>query len=170
MVTRADATSAIYSAFFVEDAETLRRGRGLRAVIERKGRCSSLSTDRGAPSWFTEEAGGKGGTTRLTQMHRAFHQVGVTLIPAYSPEARGRSERMFRTLQDRRPNARVLAGITERAAANRYLPECFLPQSNDRVMGRATAPGPAFIPGIGTHVADRLCVHEEWVVVWGQVL
>ena len=60
MVTRADATSAIYSAFFVEDAETLRRGRGLRAVIERKGRCSSLSTDRGAPSWFTEEAGAKG--------------------------------------------------------------------------------------------------------------
>jgi hypothetical protein len=85
----------------------------------------------------------------------------VTLIPAYSPEARGRSERAFRTLQDRLPNELALAGITEMAAANRYLTEHFLPQHNTRFMVGATEPGTAFIPWIGTPLAEILCVHEE---------
>jgi len=70
--------------------------------------------------------GGKVDKIRLTQVHRALQQLGITLIPAYSPEARGRSERAFRTLQDRLPKELALAGITEMAAANRYLPEQFL--------------------------------------------
>ena len=97
-------------------------------------------------------------------MHRALQQVGVTLIPAYSPEARGRSERAFRTLQDRLPKELALAGITEMAAANRFLTEQFLPQHNDRFMLRATEPGTAFIPWVGTHLAEILCVQEERVV------
>ena len=97
-------------------------------------------------------------------MHRALQQLGVTLIPAYSPEARGRSERAFRTLQDRLPKELALAGITEMAAANRYLTEQFLPQYNDRFMVRATEPGTAFIPWVGTHLAEILCVQEERVV------
>ena len=71
---------------------------------------------------------------------------------------------MFRTLQDRLPKELALAGVTEMAAANRYLTARFLPPDNDRFMVRATEPGTAFIPWIGTHRADMLCVHEARVV------
>ena len=87
-------------------------------------------------------------------------QLGVTLIPAYSPEARGRSERAVRTRQDRLPNELARAGITEMAAANRYLTEHFLPQHNTRCMVQATELGTAFIPWIGPHLAEILWVQE----------
>jgi transposase len=164
IVTLDDATSEIYSAFFVEEEGTLSSLRGLREVIETQGLFSSLYTDRGSHYWHTAEAGGKVDQTRLTQVHRALQQLGVTLIPAYSPEARGRSERAFRTLQDRLPKELALAGITDMAAANRYLTEQFLPQHNERFMVRATEPGTAFIPWVGTSLAEILCVHEERVV------
>ena len=164
IVTLDDATTEIYSAFFVEEEGTLSSFRGLQEVIGAKGLFSSLYTDRGSHYWHTDEAGGTVDKTRLTQVHRALQQLGVPLIPAYSPEARGRSERAFRTLQDRLPKELALAGITEMAAANRYLTERFLPQYNDRFMVRATEPGTAFIPWIGTHLAEILCVQEERVV------
>jgi transposase len=164
IVTLDDATSEIYSAFFVEEEGTLSSLRGLREVIETQGLFSSLYTDRGSHYWHTAEARGKVDQTRLTQVHRALQQLGVTLIPAYSPEARGRSERAFRTLQDRLPKELALAGITDMAAANRYLTEQFLPQHNERFMVRATEPGTAFIPWVGTSLAEILCVHEERVV------
>ena len=126
IVTLDDATSELYSAFFVEEEGTMSSVQGLREVIETRGLFSSLYTDRGSHYWYTEEAGGKVDKTRLTQVPRALQQLGITLIPAYSPEARGRSERAFRTLQDRLPNELALAGITEMAAANRYLTEHFL--------------------------------------------
>jgi hypothetical protein len=161
IVTLDDATTEIYSAFFVEEEGTRSSFRGLQEVIGTKGLFSSLYADRGSHYWYTEEAGGKVDTLRLTQVHRALQQLGVTLIPAYSPEARGRSERAFRTLQDRLPKELALAGITEMAAANRYLTEQFLPQPNDRFMVRATEPGTAFIPWVGSHLAEILCVQEE---------
>jgi transposase len=164
IVTLDDATSEIYSAFFVEEEGTLSSLQGLREVMETQGLFSSLYTDRGSHYWHTDEAGGQVEKTRLTQVHRALQQLGVTLIPAYSPEARGRSERAFRTLQDRLPNELALAGITEMAAANRYLTEHFLPQHNTRFMVGATEPGTAFIPWIGTHLAEILCVQDERVV------
>ncbi|MBI5314382.1 MAG: ISNCY family transposase [Nitrospirae bacterium] len=161
IVTLDDATNHIYSAFFVEEEGTLSSLRGLREVIETQGLFSSLYTDRGSHYWYTEAAGGRVDKTRLTQVHRALQQLGITLIPAYSPEARGRSERAFRTLQDRLPKELALAGITEMAAANRYLTEQFLPQHNARFMVRATEPGTAFIPWVGPHLAEILCVQEE---------
>jgi transposase len=164
IVTLDDATNEIYSAFFVEEEGTLSSVRGLREVIETPGLFSSLYTDRGSHYWYTEEAGGRVDTTRLTQVHRALQQLGVTLIPAYSPEARGRSERAFRTLQDRLPKELALAGIADMAAANRYLTERFLPQHNARFMVGATEPGTAFIPWVGPPLAEILCVHEERVV------
>jgi transposase len=164
IVTLDDATSEMYSAFFVEEEGTLSSLRGLREVVERKGLFSSLYTDRGSHYWYTEAAGSRVDKTRLTQVHRALQQLGITLIAAYSPEARGRSERAFRTLQDRLPKALALAGITEMAAANRYLAERFLPQHNERFMVRATEPGTAFIPWVGTPLAEILCVQEERVV------
>jgi hypothetical protein len=97
-------------------------------------------------------------------VHRALQQLGITLIPAYSPEARGRSERVFRTLQDRLPKEFALAGITEMAAANRYLTERFLPAYNHRFAVPAPEAGTAFVPWSGPHLADILCVQEERVV------
>ena len=138
IVTLDDATSEIYSAFLVEEEGTLSSLRGLQEVMETQGLFSSLYTDRGSHYWHTDEAGGTVDKSRLTQVHRALQQLGVTLIRAYSPEARGRSERAFRTLQDRLPKELALADITEMAAANRYLAERFLPSYNERFMVRAT--------------------------------
>jgi transposase len=164
IVTMDDATSAIYSAFFVEEEGTMSSFQGLREVIEAQGLFSSLYTDRGTHYWYTEAAGGKVDTTRLTHVHRALRQLGITLIPAYSPEARGRSERVFRTLQDRLPKELALAKITDMAAANRYVREHFLPAYNQRFAVPAPETGTAFIPWVGPSLAEILCVQEERVV------
>jgi len=164
IVTLDDATSEIYSAFFVEEEGTLSSFQGVREVIEAKGLFSSLYTDRGSHYWQTEAAGGRVDKTRPTQVHRALQQLGITLIAAYSPEARGRSERMFRTLQDRLPKELALAGITNMAAANRWLRDHVLPTFNLRFTVQAEEPGTAFVPWIGTGLADLLCVQEERVV------
>ena len=84
--------------------------------------------------------------SRLTQVHRAWQPLGSTRIPAYSPEARGRSERAFRTLQDRLPNELAWAGITEMAAASRYLAAQCPPAYHPRVAGSASEAGTAFVP------------------------
>ena len=164
IVTMDDATSELYSAFFVEEEGTMSSFQGLREVIEARGLFSSRYTDRGTHYWYTEAAGGKVDKIRLTQVHRALQQLGITLIPAYSPEARGRSERTFRTLQDRLPKELVVAGITDMAAANRYLREQFLPAHNRRFATPAAEVGTAFVPWIGTNLVDVLCIQEERVV------
>lgn len=164
IVTLDDATSEIYSAFFVEEEGTLSSLRGLQEVIETKGLFSSLYTDRGSHYWHTDGAGGKVDKPRPTQVHRALQQLGITLIPAYSPEARGRSERAFRTLQDRLPKELALAGITEMAVANQYLATQFLPVHNQRFAVPASEAGAAFVPWIGTNLTEILCVQDERVV------
>lgn len=164
IVTMDDATNELYSAFFVEEEGTMSSFQGLREVIEAQGLFSSLYVDRGSHYWHTAEAGGKVDKTRLTQVHRALQQLGITLIPAYSPEARGRSERAFRTLQDRLPKELGVAGITDMAAANRYLREQFLPAHNRRFATPAAEVGTAFVPWIGTTLVDVLCIQEERVV------
>jgi transposase len=164
IVTLDDATTEIYSAVFVEEEGTMSSFQGLQTVIETQGLFSSLYTDRGAHYWYTEEAGGKVDKIRLTQVHRALQQLGITLIPAYSPEARGRSERVFRTLQDRLPKELALAGITDRATANEFLRNRFIPTYNQRFAVPATESGTAFVPWIGPALADILCVQEDRVV------
>ena len=164
IVTLDDATSTIYSAFFVEEEGTRSSLRGLREVIETQGLFSSLYTDRGSHYWHTNEAGGRVDKSRPTHVHRALQQLGITLIAAYSPEARGRSERAFRTLQDRLPKELALAGITGMAAANQYLTTQFIPAYNQRFASPAAEPGTAFIPWIGSPLAEILCVQEERVV------
>lgn len=164
IVTMEDATSECYSAFFVEEEGTMSSFQGLREVIEAQGLFSSLSTDRGSHYWHTDEAGGKVDKSRPTQVHRAVQQLGITLIPAYSPEARGRSERVFRTRQDRLPKELALVGITELAAANQYLTAHFIPAYNQRGAVPAAETGTAFIPWVGTSLAEILCVQEERVV------
>lgn len=163
IVTMDDATSDIYSAFFVAEEGTMSTFRGLGEVIAAKGLFCSLYADRGSHYWHTPEAGGKVDRDNPTQVGRALAQLGIELIPAYSPEARGRSERMFGTLQKRLPQELRLAGITTMAAANRFLEEVYLPAHNARFARPAEAVGAAFVPFTG-NLEDILCVQEERVV------
>ena len=98
-----------------------------------------------------------------TQVDRALEQLGIELVQAYSPEARGRSERMFRTLQGRLPQELRLAAITHMEAANRFLKNVFLPAHNVRFAIVPDEGGTAFVPFAG-HLRYILCVHEDRVV------
>ena len=109
-----DATSEIYYAQLVEEESTATVMAGLREVIERKGLFCALYSDRGSHFWLTPKAGGKVDPHRLTQVGRALRELGVQMIPAYSPQARGRSERSFGTWQGRLPQELRLHGITTR--------------------------------------------------------
>ncbi len=128
-----------------------------------KGLFCSLYADRASHYWHTPEAGGKVDRDNPTQVGRALAQLGIELIPAYSPEARGRSERMFATLQKRLPQELRLAGITTMDEANRFLRETFLPDHNRRFAIAPEGPGSAFVPFAGK-LDDILCVQEERTV------
>lgn len=160
IVTMDDATSEIYSAFFVEEEGTMSTFRGLLEVIPAKGLFCSLYADRGSHYWHTSEAGGRVDRDNPTQVGRALIQLGIELIPAYSPEARGRSERMFGTLQNRLPQELRLAGIATMDEANRFLRETFLPEHNKRFAIAPEEPGSAFTPFAG-NPDDILCIQEE---------
>jgi hypothetical protein len=112
IVTMDDATSTIYSAFLVEEEGTVSTFRGLLEVFTGKGLPASLYTDRGSHYFYTPKAGEAVDKSRPTQVGRALDRLGIEHIAAYSPEARGRSERMFGTLQDRLPKELKLAGST----------------------------------------------------------
>jgi transposase len=164
IVTLDDATGAIYSAFLVAEEDTMSSFVGVAEVITRHGLFNSLYTDRGSHYWHTTKAGDKVDRVNLTQFGRAMAQLGIEMIPAYSPEARGRSERAFGTLQDRLPKELAEAAITEVAAANRFLQRRFVPAYNREFAVAATEAGSAFVPWIGGNLNDILCVQEERVV------
>ena len=164
IVTLDDATGAIYSAFLVAEEDTMSSFFGVAEVIARYGLFNSLYTDRGSHYWHTAKAGGKVDRINLTQFGRAMTQLGIEMIPAYSPEARGRSERAFGTLQDRLPKELLDAGITEVAVANRFLKRRFVPAYNREFMVAAAETGSAFVPWIGGSLKDILCLQEERVV------
>ena len=161
IITMDDATSEIYSAFLVDEEGTMSSFRGLVEVIERHGLFMELYTDRGSHYFFTPEAGGKVSKTQLTQVGRALKQLGIGHIPAYSPEARGRCERAFRTLQDRLPKELALAGITTVEAANRFLREVYLPEHNARFAEPAEEPAAVFVEVPEALWRDVLCLQEE---------
>ena len=163
IVTMDDATSEIYSAFFVAEEGTMSSFEAVAEVIAAKGLFCSLYVDRGSHYWRTPEAGGKVDKDNPTQFGRALAQLGIELIAAYSPEARGRSERMFATLQKRLPQELRLAGIATMAEANRFLRQHYLPQHNARFAIMPGEPGSAFVPFAGA-LEDILCVQEERVV------
>jgi hypothetical protein len=165
VVTLDDATSTIYSALLVEEEGTLSSFSGLIETIAAKGLFCSLYTDRGSHYFHTPEAGGKVAKEALTQVGRALAQLGIEHIPAYSPEARGRSERMFRTLQDRLPKELALAGITaDLTAANAFIREVFLPRHNARFAVEPAETGSAFVPVAEEQWRDILCLQEERTV------
>ena len=167
IVTMDDATSEILSAFFVAEEGTMSTFLALGEVIAARGLFCSLYADRGSHYWHTPEAGGKVDKDNPTQVGRALNQLGIELIPAYSPEARGRSERMFGTLQKRLPQELRLAGITTMAAANRFLSGDYVARHNARFAVPPEAEGAAFVPFVGLSpgaLDDTLSVQEDRVV------
>lgn len=164
IVTMDDADNTIYSAILVEEEGTMSSFLGVQAVIEKQGIFASLYVDRGSHYFFTPKAGGKVDRNQPTQFHRALTQLGIELIAAYSPEARGRSERLFRTLQDRLPKELALAGITSMAAANRFLQRTYLPAHNRRFRVIPDDTGSAFVRYIGPSLADILCLQTTRTV------
>jgi len=164
VVTLDDATSEIYSAFLVEEEGTMSSFRGLIETIAAKGLFCSLYTDRGSHYFYTPEAGGQVAKGVLTQVGRALGQLGIEHIAAYSPEARGRSERAFRTLQDRLPKELALAGIADVAAANAYIRDVCLPAHNARFAAKPADEASAFVPVAEAQWRDILCIQDERVV------
>lgn len=164
IVTMDDATNEHYSMFFVEEEGTMSSFRGVRDVIVQKGLFSSLYTDRGSHYWYTPKEGGKVSKTQLTQFGRAMQQLGIQMIAAYSPEARGRGERAFQTHQDRLVKELALRGITYMDAANRYLADVYLPAFNAEFMQPALEEGSAFIPWTGESIDDILCHQKQYTV------
>jgi LmbE family N-acetylglucosaminyl deacetylase len=164
IVTMDDATNEIYSAFLVEEEGTMSSFQGLHEVVARHGLFCSLYTDRGGHYFYTPEAGEPVDKNQPTQVGRALKQLGIEHIAAYSPQARGRSERMFGTLQDRLPKELGLAGITDRHAANRFIAQSYLPIHNARFKLKAELPQSAFVPDRSGAARDILCLQEERVV------
>ncbi len=164
IVTMDDATSTIYSAFLVEEEGTASSFRAFLEVFTAQGLPCSLYTDRGSHYFYTPQADGPVDKSRLTQVGRALAHLGIEHIPAYSPEARGRSERMFGTLQDRLPKELALTGITDMAAANHFIREVYLPQHNARFAKLAAVEESAFVAADPALLVETLCIEEERVV------
>jgi hypothetical protein len=139
-----DATSRIYYAQLVEEESTRTVMTALREVIEHEGLFCALYSDRASHFFVTPKSGEPVDKSRLTQVGRALKELGVQMIPAYSPQARGRSERSFGTWQNRLPQELRLASITTLEEANRFLRERYLDEFNARFTVTAGERGTAF--------------------------
>jgi hypothetical protein len=164
IVTMDDATSTVYSAFLVEEEGTASTFRGLLEVFAMYGLPCSLYTDRGRHYFYTDKAGEAVDKEHPTQVGRALDRLGVEHIPAYSPEARGRSERMFGTLQDRLVKELKHAGLRDIETANRWIREAYLPQHNARFAKPAALPEKAFVAIDPELLRETLCSEEDRVV------
>ena len=157
VVTMDDATGEHTSMFFCDQEGTASSFHGIGQTIARYGLFASLYSDRGSHYFTTPEAGGKVDKVNLTEVGRALKQLGIEHIAAYSPEARGRSERAFQTHQGRLPQELARAGITDMASANRYLDQVYRLAHNREFAVPSTLPGTAFVPFISGNLPDILC-------------
>jgi hypothetical protein len=164
IVTMDDATAEHLSMFFVAEEGSASSFHGLGQTIAAKGLFATLYTDRGSHYFLTPEAGGKVDKGQLTQVGRALAQLGIHHQAAYSPEARGRSERAFGTHQARLPRELALVGITDMVQANHYLEQVYRPAYNAEFAVAPSEPGSAFVPYIGPNLADILCEQFERTV------
>jgi hypothetical protein len=164
VVSMDDATGEHTSMFFCEQEGTASSLHGLGQTIARYGLFASLYSDRGSHYFVTPQAGGKVDRQQLTEVGRALKQLGIEHIAAYSPEARGRSERAFQTHQGRLPQELARAGITDMGGANRYLEQVYRASHNREFGVSSTLPGTAYVPFIGGSLPDILCEQHERTV------
>jgi hypothetical protein len=141
-----DATSQIYYAQLVEEESTRTVMVALREVIEQQGLCCSIYSDRASHFWVTSRVGEPVESDRLTQVGRALEQLGIRLIPAYSPQARGRMERNYRTWQGRLPQELRRAQIQTLTGANQFIRQHYLAEFNRQFTVPASQAGTAFVP------------------------
>jgi transposase len=141
-----DATSEIYYAQLVKEESTSTVMVALRSVIKREGLFCTLYSDRGAHFWYTPKSGGKVDRERPTQVGRALKELGVQMIPAYSPQARGRSERSFSTWQGRLPQELRLHDVGTLEAANAFLATQYVAEFNRKFKVPEPQRGTAFLP------------------------
>lgn len=164
LVVLDDATSEIYYAQLVEQESTLTVLAALREVVEKRGLFCALYSDRGSHFWLTPKEGELVDRQRLTQVGRALRDLGIPMIPAYSPQARGRSERNFGTWQRRLPQELRLRGITTVEAANRFLRETYIAELNRKFSVQPAQPESAFVPASGQDLERIFSVQQERVV------
>jgi len=167
-----DATSEIHYAQLVEEESTRTVMAGLWEVIEAQGLFCALYSDRGSHFFITPKAGGKVDKLRLTQVGRAMKELGVQMLAAYSPQARGRSERSFGTWQGRLPQELRVAGIRDVAGANRFLRERYIAEFNTKFRVPATGKGTAFrrcsrsdLQWIFTVQTERIVARDNTVAI-----
>jgi len=157
-----DATSEIYHARLVEAESTMSVMAGLREVVEKEGIFCSLYSDRASHFWVTPKAGEPVDRQSLTQVGRALRDLGVRMIPAYSPQARGRSERSFRTWQGRLPQELRTRGITTLDEANRFLKRTYVREFNRKFSVQAAEPDvSAFVPCQRTDLKRVFSIQTE---------
>jgi len=161
IVTMDDATNEHYAMQFVEEEGTRSSFQGVETVIRARGLFSAIYTDRGSHYWFTPEVGGKVDKRSPTQFGRAMQHLGIEMIAAYSPQARGRSERAFRTHQERLVRELAAAGITDMSAANHYLHTQYRATFNLEFAQPSLERGSAFVPLAGKDLKEILCEHFE---------
>ena len=171
-----DATSKIYYAQLVEEESTRTVMAGLREVIEKEGLFCALYSDRGSHFFVTVKEGKKVDKHRLTQVGRAMKELGVQMIAAYSPQARGRSERSFGTWQGRLPQELRLAGISTVEGANAFLREKYIPVFNAKFSVAAEEKGTAFrrtsrsdLNWIFTVQTERVVAKDNTVAIGGRL-
>ena len=164
LVVLDDATNEIYYAQLVEEESTRTVLEALRDVVERQGVFCALYSDRASHFFETPQAGAKVDPHHVTQVGRALRELGMRMIPAYSPQARGRSERNFGTWQGRLPQELRVRGITTVKAANEFLREEYIAELNRRFRVPAAQPGTAFVPVRGQDLERIFSVQQERVV------
>ena len=161
VVTMDDATSEHTSMFFCAQEGTASSFHGLGQTIARYGLFASLYSDRGSHYFTTPEAGGKVDKAHLTEVGRALSQLGIDHIAAYSPEARGRSERAFQTHQGRLPQELARAGITDMSSANQYLDQVYRGAHNREFAVASNLQSTAYVPFISGNLPDILCEQHD---------
>jgi transposase len=159
-----DATSEIYYAQLVEEESTATVMSALREVIEQKGAFCALYSDRASHFFHTPKTGQPVDRSRPTQVGRALAELGIQMIPAYSPQARGRGERSFGTWQGRLPQELRLHGIQSMASANSFLRERYIAEFNQRFALAAAQPGHAFLPVRGKNLDLVFSLQHERTV------
>jgi hypothetical protein len=164
IVMQDDADSRIHYARFVPQEGTPSTFAALKHVLNHAGRFGELYTDRGSHFCYTPAAGQAATTEHQGQVSRALKALGIRQILAYSPQARGRSERTFQTIQGRLPQELRAAGITTYAAANEYLARVFVPDFNRRFTVTPAQAGTAFVPLIGVDLELLLSVQHARTV------
>lgn len=159
-----DATSEVYDVELVEEESTETVMASLKRVVESRGLFCSLYSDRGSHMAWTPKAGGLVDRGHPTQIARALKELGIELILAYSPQARGRCERIFGTWQGRLPQEFRLKGITTVEAANEFLRNGWIPMHDANFSVKAEQPGTAFLPYRGTELEKIFSLQQDRVV------